>query len=297
MYGIFTNRTVMKTFETALNLIQKQDRLWLLGWMAGMAIVWTWDYCFLNAPALRLIESAFLNTGLVSLLAVFFALLWSWPAAVTLHFVESNRPVYMSVTFFFNIVRSVPQILGVLIGYAILTLLIERELLESSDAKLWAMALVISFFVFLELLDSLRERIRWFQRSDFYPAMLVSGVSESRIIQYDILWKNSRSHIINKLIAMFGTAVFLQCSIDFIISVGLSTEVSSQNFPATLGSLLAKMDSKKDILAIGNSLFNPEYIPRLFTTHLQGITVAFLIVFSLLSIYMINRAFALRKRL
>lgn len=288
---------INKASDFILKLAGKSENVWLFGWMAGMMAVWAWDYFFLNAPALRQIESAFLNTGLVSLLAVFFALVWSWPTAIALHFMEPNRPVYIAVNFFLNIFRSIPQIIGVLIGYTVLTIFIEREILESPLTKLFGMALVISCFVFLELLDSLRERIRWFQRSDFYPAMLVSGIRESRIIQYDILWKNSRSHIINKLIALFGTAIFLQCSIDFIISVGLSTEVSSQNFPATLGSILAKMDSKKDILAIGNSLFNPGYIPRLFTTHLQGITVALLIVFSLLSIHMINKAYALRKRL
>ncbi|MBX7153303.1 hypothetical protein K1X84_16875, partial [bacterium] len=285
----------MKTnvLDLVLNSFRKSENVWLLGWLTGVVVVWTWDYFFLNTPALRQIESAFLNTGIVSLLAVFLALTWSWPMAIILHFIKTYRSIYIATSFFLNIIRSVPQIIGVLIGYTVLTFLIEREILESFNIKLFSMAVVISLFIFLELFDSLQERIRWFQRSDFYPAMLVSGVRESRIVQYDILWKNSRSQIINKLIAMFGTAIFLQCSIDFIISVGLSTEVSSQNFPATLGSLLAKMDSKKDILAIGNSLLNPEYIPRLFTTHLQGVTVAFLIVFSLISVYMINKAYAL----
>ncbi|RMF56578.1 MAG: hypothetical protein D6748_13145, partial [Calditrichaeota bacterium] len=84
------------------------------------------------------------------------------------------------------------------------------------------------------------------------------------------------------------------CSIDFIISVGLSTEVSSVNLPVTLGSLLAKIDSKQDILAIGHTLMNPGYIGNLFFEHLQGITVAFLIVFSLICMYKISNGFAER---
>lgn len=127
--------------------------------------------------------------------------------------------------------------------------------------------------------------------------MRVCGISESRIVNFDILWKNSRLHIFNKLIAVFGSAVFLQCSVDFIISVGLSTDINPVSLPVTLGSLLAKIDSKQDILAIGNTLFNPSYLPNLLFQHLQGITVAFLIVFSLFCINNISNGYAERHRL
>ena len=127
--------------------------------------------------------------------------------------------------------------------------------------------------------------------------MRVCGISENRIINYDILRKNSSIHILNKLIAIFGSAIFLQCTIDFIISVGLSTQISSVNLPTTLGSLLAKIDSKQDILAIGNTLTNPGYFSHIFFEHLQGVTVAFLIVFSLLCIYKISNGYTERNHL
>jgi hypothetical protein len=79
--------------------------------------------------------------------------------------------------------------------------------------------------------------------------------------------------------------------------MGLSTDVSSVNLPVTLGSLLARIDSKQDILAIGHTFTNPGYFPRLFFAHLQGITVAFLIVFTLLCIYKISNGFARRYEL
>jgi hypothetical protein len=85
--------------------------------------------------------------------------------------------------------------------------------------------------------------------------------------------------------------------VDFIISVGLSTDVNSVSLPATLGSLLAKLDSKQDILAIGFTLTHPSYAPHLFFAHLQGLTTAFLIVFSLLCIYQIGNGYAERHRL
>ena len=159
------------------------------------------------------------------------------------------------------------------------------------------MALVISLFIFNEVIDLIRERINHFKKLDFYNAMKVCGISENRIINFDILWKNSRIHILNKLIAIFGSAIFLQCTIDFIISVGLSTQVSSVSLPTTLGSLLAKIDSKQDILAIGNTIMNPSYFSHIFFEHLQGVTVAFLIVFTLLSVYKISNGFAERNRL
>jgi hypothetical protein len=127
--------------------------------------------------------------------------------------------------------------------------------------------------------------------------MRVCGISEGRVVNFDILWKNSRIHILNKLISVFGAAIFLQCSVDFIISVGLSTDVNAVTLPATMGSLLAKIDSKQDILSIGYALTHPGYIGSLFFEHLLGITVAFLIVFSLMSSYHIANGYAERHRL
>ena len=159
------------------------------------------------------------------------------------------------------------------------------------------MAFVISLFIFSEVVDLIRERIDHFKKLDFYNAMKVCGISENRIINFDILRKNSRIHILNKLIAIFGSAIFLQCTIDFIISVGLSTQISSVSLPTTLGSLLAKIDSKQDILAIGTTLTNPAYFSHIFFEHLQGITVALLIVVTLLCIYKISNGYAERNRL
>ena len=103
--------------------------------------------------------------------------------------------------------------------------------------------------------------------------------------------------MLHKLIAIFGVSIFLQCSIDFIISVGLSTDVSLINFPMTLGNLMANVDSKQDILALSNLFTEPGYLPFIFVRHLQGLSVAFCIVFSLLCIYMIANGFVRRHKL
>jgi hypothetical protein len=79
--------------------------------------------------------------------------------------------------------------------------------------------------------------------------------------------------------------------------VGLSARANEVTLPITLGNLLATIDSKQDILAIGNSLTHPAYAIHLFFEHLQGVTIAFCIVFSLLCIYHIANGYAERHRL
>jgi ABC-type dipeptide/oligopeptide/nickel transport system permease subunit len=272
-----------------------RDQLWLYFWMSGIFIIWLWNYFFLNAPARHQVETAFLNmifiSTLVIILSVLFALLYTlWQQFFKI-------PLQITGRFLINLVRSIPQIVGILIGYVFLTILIQNETIQNEFAISAVMALILSIFIFPELSDLLIERIEFFKKSDFYNAMIVCGISKPHIILREILFRNSAHHITNKLISIFGMAIFLQCSIDFIISVGLSTEVSSVNFPITLGSLLAKIDSKQDILAIGYAITHWSHIDNLFFEHLQGITVAFLIVFTLLCLYHISNGYARRHRL
>jgi hypothetical protein len=77
----------------------------------------------------------------------------------------------------------------------------------------------------------------------------------------------------------------------------LSTDVSLSNFPVTLGSLLAKLDSKQDILAIGSALSRIANAQSLFFEHLQGVSIVFVIVFSLLCIYKISNGLVKRYHL
>lgn len=290
-------KKTMKNF--IFNIYRQKDKLWLLIWIGGVGLLWIWDKLYLNKPALEKVEVGFLYTFIIAVLVIVFTLILSWSIAVGLYFLENVRysTPYLVASFLLNIIRSIPQIVGILIGYILITLWIQSGSLRSTAAIILIIAFTVGLFVFLELVDLIRERIGYYKRLDFYNAMLVCGIRESRIINREILWKNSLAHIFNKLISVFGITIFLLCSIDFIVSVGLSTDVSSANLPVTLGSLLAKIDSKQDILAIGNAFTNPEYFSRLFFEHLQGITVAFLIVFTLLCIYQISNGFARRYEL
>lgn len=280
-------------------LFEKKDKLWLAIWLGGLAAMWMWNTAFLNRPAFAQLRAASLNTLLVGASVVVVAMLLGWMSAVALHSLEQSRRRIAQILLLFalNLIRSVPQIVGILIGYVALTLLIQEDVLRNRYVQLLWIAIAISLFVFLEITDLIRERIKHYRSLDFYDAMLSCGISERRIINNEILWKNSRAHLLNKLIAIFGTTIFLLCSIDFIISVGLSTDVSLSNFPITLGGLLAKLDSKQDILAIGAVFTDPSSFPSLFFEHLQGVSTAFTIVFTLLCLYKISNGLVQRLRL
>ena len=279
--------------------LKNKDFRWGLIWLVTTAVIGVWDVLFLNKPALKQVVAGFFNTFVIALLVIIATLVMGWIATLLLHYLQRGRHKtgYLLVNFLFNLVRSVPQVVGVLLGYIGIGICIQKGIIHSGLAVFVLLALCMGLFIFLELVDCMKERIDHYQKLDFYNAMRVCGISERRIINFNILWKNSRIHIFNKLISVLGIAVFLQCSVDFIISVGLSTKANEVTLPTTLGNLLANLDSKQDILAIGNTLTHPLYLPHLFFEHLQGLTVAFLIVFSLLCIYNIANGYAERHRL
>jgi ABC-type methionine transport system permease subunit len=273
-------------------ILKRKDISWTGFWLCGLIILWIWDVLFLNKPDLLQIQSAVLNTFLMSLLVVALSGLLGWIFSLLVFFLKKsvNQISYTIFTFIINIIRSIPQIIGILMLYFLITFLMFQNIVNNIYIIMLLMAISIAIFQFLEIMDLLVERIDFYRKTDFFNALLVCGVKELTIINKEIFLKSSRGHILNKLIALFGSTIFLQCSIDFILSVGLSTKISSVNFPLTLGNLLARIDSKQDILAIGHTLMNPTYFNNLFFEHLQGITIAFVIVFTLLCIYKISNA-------
>lgn len=276
----------------------QKDWLWLSLWMIGILLIWIWNIFFLNPPALAQVKTGFINTLTISVLVIIFSTILGWGITLLDHWLKLKLPgLQIILIFFVNLIRSVPQIVGILIGYILLTTFIRLDMISSPSLILIYMALIIALFVFLEIFDLLRERIAHFRRLDFFDAMRVCGISERYIINREIILRSSLMQMINKMIAILGAAIFLLCSVDFIISVGLSTDVSSVDLPLTLGSLLAKIDSKQDILAIGHTLTHWDYIVRLPFEHLQGITIALLITFTLVCVYQIANGFARRLRL
>jgi ABC-type dipeptide/oligopeptide/nickel transport system permease subunit len=273
-----------------------RDHTWMFSWICGILFLLIWNYFFLNKPAQVQVLQAFINTIIIGIAAVVLSLFQGW-IFIQITYLAHHQGIRTIVLFFLNLVRSIPQIIGILFGYIILTQLLLVQYISGLFSTIILMSFIISIFIFLEIYDLFCERIDFFRRREFYNAMIVCGISEGHIINKEILFRSSFVHVLNKIISLFGIAVFLNCSIDFILSVGLSTEVSSVNLPTTLGSLLAQIDSKQDILAIGHSLTHWPYIIKLPFEHLQGISVAFLIVFTLLCFQRIANAYTRRNRL
>ncbi len=296
IFPLFTKKT--NKFRKK-NAVQKKRRdkkeiTWFKAWLGGLGLTWLWLYFFLNAPARQKIETAMLNTFAIAVLATTLALALAWGYALTVYYARRKGRFTEQVSdILFSTWRALPQILGLLFGYVLLAYF-QQSQHWALPPVLFFLALTVALVVFPELGDLLLERIAYFQKSDFFDAMRVSGVRDSQIINYDILFKNSRVHILNKLIAVFGMTFFLLISVDFIVSVGLSQSVSLVNMPKTLGNILAHIDSKQDILAIGRVLSHPGQFISLFFTHLQGVSVAFIIVFSLLALYKISQHFSRR---
>jgi len=278
---------------------ERKDIRWALLWVGGLIVLGVWLLLFLNTPARIRIQTAFLNTLFGALIAVFVALFLGWGTALALHAFErgGKRVAYLAGTFVLNLFRSIPQMVGMLVGYAVITTLILRGNLPSPLVQILFTSLITALFVFQEVVDLIRERVRHYEQLEFVNALLVCGVPPRVIINKEILLKNSLAHLIQKSVSLFGRAIFLICSIDFIISVGLSTEVNLVNLPTTLGSMLANLDSKQDILVIGSVLTDPGMFGSLFFEHLQGLSVAFLIVYSLLCIHRMAGGIMERYRL
>lgn len=264
-----------------------------------MAVSWLWARLFLNLPALAELERAFLNSIAGGLVVVFITLLLGWISALGLDYLErsGHGRSFLVSNFLLNLTRSIPQIVGILLGYIVVTRLMLGGSLVSPTQQVLLTAVIISLVIFPDVVELIRQRIAYFRGLEFYDAMLCCGISPWRIINNEILRKNSLVHLVHKAVGVFGMAIFLQCSIDFIISVGLTMDVSSTNFQVTLGSLLARMDSKQDILAISSLFADPGYIGSLLTRHLQGIGVAWTIVYTLLCTYNVANGIVRRYRL
>ena len=156
-------------------LSERRDILWLVAWVGGLAALWVWDAIFLNAPAFERIQAAFLNSLVTGSMVVIMALLFGWFVGVGLHLLErsESRTLYGLASFAVDVIRSVPQIILVLIGYILLTVLLHEGFIRSTMGQLVWIACTLTLAVTLEVADTVRERINYFRTLDFVDAMLV----------------------------------------------------------------------------------------------------------------------------
>ncbi len=277
------------------DLFEEQDKLWLFIFITGLLILLIWDLFFLNSPALKALIISTINTFFMALLTVVFSFLSAWGIVLLKHFfLRRNLTVAAyALDLALDFLESIPQVIWVLLAYFFAIIIVNL----SGFSLILFLIFIISFAFLNEVVEEMENRISHFQKSDFYNAMLVLGIDENKIINREILWSNSLAYLINKGVNIFASTIFLICSVDFIVSVGLTSNIALSNLPGTLGSLLGNLDSKQDILAMGNLLTNPLYISELVTKHLQGVSTAFVLIFTLVSSYKISNGLIKRKKL
>ena len=94
-----------------------KDIRWSLIWFCTITAIGIWDALFLNKPAIKLVVTGFFNTLVISLLVIVFTLVLGWLAAMALHYSKKNKPAFVLLNFLFNLIRSIPQVIGILFGY------------------------------------------------------------------------------------------------------------------------------------------------------------------------------------
>ena len=274
------------------------DIRWMLWWATGVGACLGWSWWVLSTPAFdRLTEAAWLGLAM-GILVMIFATAWGWVTCMITHFslLRGRRVITESMSMLTDVIRSIPQIVGVLAVYLVVSFAVESDVLVSRTAISASIALGVSLFVFLEVYDLMSSRLNHFASNELFNALRVCGMSEFRIVNVEVLWRSSRVMILQKVASLLGVTFFLLCSVDFVLSVGLSTEVHPVNLPPTLGSVLARLDSKQDILALGMSISQPSLIPRLLDRHWQGLATAGLLIFTLIALHFIVRGLSNRVR-
>ncbi len=273
----------------------QKDKYWAALFFAAIFCLFVWNAIFLDAAAFGKWLRSTANTYSVGVTATAFAFLFAKGFLFARLWSErnENRKAAAALQVFLDFLQSLPQVVFILFAYAIMIFYLPSVFTLRIVWLAFALGVIFSKDVY----DEMISRINYFKKTEFYNASLVAGIPEKRIVNRDILWLNSAPYLLNRAVVVFTSAVFLLCSADFIISVGLSPEISLTSLPATLGNLLANISAKEDLLAVRELFTNPFYLSALLTKHLQGFAAAFTLVFTIIAGYKISNGIVERKKL
>ena len=88
----------MNSFQKIFkNIAQNKTQLWTIIWVTSLLLLWLWDLIFLNVPALKKLETAFVNTFFIGLIVVIFSLVLSWLSTMLIHY---SRDHIKGILFF-----------------------------------------------------------------------------------------------------------------------------------------------------------------------------------------------------
>jgi hypothetical protein len=260
--------------------VQNRSKYWIFFFLISITVIFIWDKIYLNERSFTLVFNAYLNSILIAVLAIIIVISASWLLSLLS---SINNVLKQIVYFFMNQGILIPQVLIVLFGQTILNILIVSGHLNNSIEYMIYSSIILSFSLLSESLTFFINRIELLKERGFYESMTSLNIRKWRIVHFDILWDNSRKIIITKAVSLFATVFFIQVIVDFIISVGLSRDLSQFNFPPSLGTVLADTTSKEDLLYVQHIIKNPSLIKNLFYRHLQGISLVAMLFVTLLS--------------
>ncbi len=280
---------------TTHKIYSSKEKLWSIIFVSFFLLLLVWNFIFLNNTALNKWLIATANTYLLASSATLLAFLFA-KIFVDLNlriFISQNKAASVANRLFLDFLRSIPQVIFLLGGYAIMIFYFSGFSLINF---IW-LSFVISLVFLNDAYDEMQNRINFYRQTDFFNASLVAGIPLGKIVNRDILWRNSQPYLVNRAVNIFTASVFLLCSVDFIISVGLTNEINLASLPVTLGNVLANITAKEDILAVREIFVNPLYITELFTKHLEGISAAILLLLTLISGFKISNGLIKKNNL
>jgi len=161
-----------------------------------------------------------MNAYLVALLATTVALLVGVPSGLCLA-VRNRivRAVALAITQFFEIV---PQLFFVLIVLGVFNFWAAA----SAGTRLVAFyavpmaAFAIGFSSLPSIARIVENRVQQLQSRRFVTAFRSSNVSGSRILFYNILWKNSISEIVVQATFLFGATILIESALGYAFEIG-----------------------------------------------------------------------------
>lgn len=189
------------------------------------------------------------NTYLISLLATFFS---SVLGIITGVFLALDKTVLKLlaeiVVEFFEIIPRIFFLLLILATYNI-----NLDLIKSTSTlfeHILIMALVIGLSTIPYLARLVQRYIDKISKQDFVDVLRNSGVKNSKIFLYNIIWKNLFPHIAVQISYIFGLILLINSSLEYVLAIGFG-DFGNVNY-LTWGKLLA--DARHSAI-FGNNLW------------------------------------------
>lgn len=127
---------------------------WLYIWIVGFSTIYFWCSQFLFDGSFSRLKEGLINSLIISVLSICFALFLAWIMVQFSFRYRENKLVSAIILFFMNGLKSIPQIIGLLICYF---------LVVNSISSKWSMigyfSVATCFMIFKEMYDLMYNKL------------------------------------------------------------------------------------------------------------------------------------------